>query len=237
MKPSLFFILLLIISFSCLSDEDVVHLVHGGNSVYEELTKLSMQNTLVNSAKEYEKYGHVARATNHDMAYPKDSDEYSKMNGFGILWVTSHSQLKEELPIKNLRISIENIGTIDLEPIYSFPTDEQDELVAKVLGKHRSDAIYMIPFFEEVRGATLIADYSANRTNFIIGKLEKNFPPEIGKLIKLPTVINYPDMDMFNVMLEREYPIAKELITKSEIPNKLLKAARFNRWTPQSGVP
>lgn len=195
-----------------------------------------MQNTLVNSAKEYEKYGQVARATNHDMAYPKDSDEYSKMNGFGILWVTSHSQIKEELPIKNLRISIENIGIIGLEPIYSFSTDEKDKLVAKVLGKHRSDVIYMIPFFEEVRGATLIADYSANRINFILGELEENFPPEVGKLIKLPTVINYPDKDLFNVMLEREYPIAKELITKSEMPNKLLKTARFTRWMPQNSA-
>lgn len=236
MKLSLFLIFSLAISFSCIAGDGVIHLVHSGNSVYEELTKLSMQNTLVDTAKKYEKYGQIARATNHDMAYPIDSNEYSKMNGFGILWVTSHSQLKEELPIKNLRISIENIGIIDLEPIYSFPTVEQDKLVAKVLGKYRSDAIYMIPFFEEVKGSTLIADYSLNRTNFILGKLEKNFPPEIGKPIRLPSVINYPDMDIFNVMLEREYPIAKELITKSKAPNKLLKAARFTRWTPQSGA-
>lgn len=237
MKPLLLFILSLVISISCLAGEDVIHLVGGGNSVYKELTKLSMQNTLVDTAKKYEKYGQVARATNHDMAYPKDSDEYSKMNGFGILWVTSHSQLKEELPIKNLRISIENIGAIDLEPIYSFSTIEQDELVAKVLGKHRSDAIYMIPFFEEARGSTLIADYSVNRSNFILGKLEKNFPSDIGKPTRLPAVINYPDKDMFNVMLEREYPIAKELIMKSEVSNKLLKTARFTRWTSQSSVP
>lgn len=234
MKLSFFFIFSLAISLPCFADKEIVHIVREGASVYEELSKLSMQNTLVDTAKEYEKYGQVARVTNHDMAYPKDSQEYAKMNGFGILWVTSHSQLKEELPIKNLRVSIKNIGTIDLEPIYIFLTDEQDELIAKVLGKHRSDSIYMIPFFDKVRGATLIADYSVNRTNFILGKIENNFPPEMGRPIKLPVVINYPDKRIFNIMLEREYPIAKELITHFGSPNKLLKAAR---WTPQSSAP
>lgn len=223
MKPISFIAFLLIISFTCFADDEVIHLVAGGTTIYEELSKLKMQNTLVKSAKEYKKYGQVARATHHDMAYPKDNEEYKKMGGFGVLWVTSHSQLKDELPIKNLRISIENIGTIYLDPIYSFLTDEQDKFVAKILGKNRSDAIYMIPFFEEVKGATLVADYSANRDDFILGNLGKEFPSEIGKPFKLPNEIINPDKKLFNVMLEREYPIVKNIVLNSEISNPTLK--------------
>lgn len=220
MKQISFITFLLLISFACFADDEVIHLVAGGATVYEELSKLKMQSTLVTSAKEYEKYGQVARATHHDMAYPKDSEEYKKMGGFGVLWVTSHSQLESELPIKNLRISIENIGTIYLELIYSFSADEQDEFVSKILGKNRADAIYMIPFFAEVKGATLVADYSANRFDFILGHLNKEFPSEIGKPFKLPTKIINPDKKLFNVMLEREYPIVKNVVLNSEIPNE-----------------
>jgi len=226
-----------IISISCFADENVVHLVGQGNLVYEKLSRLSMQNTLIESAKEYEKYGHVARATHHDMAYPIDPDEYVRMGGFGILWVTSHSQIKDELPIKNLRILIHDNGTIYLDPIYTFPTEEKNQFVAKVLGKYRSDSIYMIPFFEEEKGAMLLADYSANRKDFKLGGLENEYPPEVGSPIKLPGTINYPNMELFNIMLDREYPIAKDLIAEFKVTRKLHKVARFVRWTPKRAAP
>lgn len=223
MKSIFFITFFLIISLTCFADEEIIHLVAEHPPVYEKLSKLEMQNTLVESAKKYEKYGQVARATHHDMAYPKNNEEYIKMGGFGVLWVTSHSQLKDELPIKNLRISVKNIGNIYLEPIYSFLTDEQDEFIAKILGKNRADAIYMIPFFEELQGATLVADYSANRVDFILGELNKEFPAEIGPLFKLPTKIVYPDKEIFNVMLKREYPIVKSVVLNSKIPNPRFK--------------
>jgi hypothetical protein len=89
----------------------------------------------------------------------------------------------------------------------------------------------MMPFFEEEKGAILVADYSANRTDFELGDLENTFPQEIGEPIKLPKDINYPNIEVFNIMLEREYPIAKVLISGSKMPNKLPKAARFFRGT------
>ena len=213
-----------IISLPCLAADDVIHIVRGETSVNEKLTKLRMQNDLIDSAKSNEKYGEmIARATHYDMAYPKDTDEYTKLKGLGVLWVTSHSRLQEELPIKNLRVKIENMGTIGLEPIYSVKSIEQDKLVSKVYGKNRNDSIYMIPLFDEVRRATLIADYAANRTDFILGHIENEFPADIGVPFKLPTEIIYPDRKLFNAMLEREYPIVKNLVAKFEIPNPTFK--------------
>jgi hypothetical protein len=222
----LFFTILFsfIISFSCLAEGEVTHIVLGGTSVNEKLTKLRMQNDLIASAKNNEKYGErIARATHYDMAYQKDIEEYTKLKGFGVLWVTSHSRLQEELPIKNLRVMIEDIGTIGLEPIYSIKSIEQNDLVSKVYGKNRSDSIYMIPFYDEVRGAALIADYAANRTDFVLGHLDNKFPAEIGRLFKLPTKIIYPDKYLFKAMLEREYPIVKNQVIKYEIPDPTFK--------------
>jgi hypothetical protein len=224
MKLIITLIFSLSISSPCLAEDQVVHIIQGGTTVNKKLTKLRMHNTLIISAHENEKYGEmIARATHYDMAYPKDFAEYSKVKGFGILWVTSHSRLNEELPIKNLRIKMEGFGTIGLEPIYSIKTIEQNELVAKVYGKNRSDSIYKMPLYDEVRGAALIADYSANRTDFILGHVDKEFPSETGVPIKLPSKITYPDKKLFNAMLEREYPIVSNIIMRSDIPDPTFK--------------
>lgn len=221
-----------IVSLPCHAEDEVVHVVHGGASVNAKLTKLRMQNDLIKSARENEKYGEmIARATHYDMAYQKDRDEYILMNGFGVLWVTSHSRLPEELPIKNLRVRIENIGSIGLEPIYSVKSIEADNLVARVFGRNRNDSIYMIPLFDEVRGATLIADYALNRTDFILGDLENEFPADIGSPFKMPAVIVNPDRKIFNVMLEREYPIVRNLVAGADTPNPT-----FKRETAQKRV-
>lgn len=206
------FIIFLFSSLVASAEEDITHIVGGGKTTYEYLTQLKMQETLISSAQEYKKYGRIARATHHDMAYPKDKEEYSAMNGFGILWVTSHSQIQKELPIKNLRLFVEGMGAITMDPIYTFPSKERHKVVSKVLGKYRYDSIYMIPFFKEMQGATLVADYAVNRVDFVLGKIEKTYPSELGKPIKLPKQVNYPSKKHFHAMLEREYPIAKALI-------------------------
>jgi hypothetical protein len=233
MKFFITIIFSLFVFFPCFADEKVVHIIRGETSVNEKLTKLRMQNDLIDSAKENEKYGEmISRATHYDMAYPKDIDEYSKLKGFGVLWVTSHSRQEDELPIKNLRIKIENIGTIGLEPIYSIKSIEQNKLVSKVYGKNRSDSIYKIPLYNEVRGGALTADYSANRADFILGHLAKEFPSEIGEPLKLPTEIIYPDNKLFNTMLVREYPIVRNAEMKSKIPNPTFKRDAEKRGAP-----
>lgn len=221
MKLITLFVLFTISSIAIAEDE-VVHLVGSDSSSYEELSKLKMQSTLIASAEKYKQYGEVERATHHDMAFPKDREEYVAMQGFGVLWVTSHSQNPKELPIKNIRIYIKDKGTVGIDPIYVFPSKEKHQLVAKVLGKHRSDAIYMIPFYAEMQGGTLLADYSANRTDFVMGNITPTYPSEIGMPFKLSKDVTYPEKAIFRALLEREYPISKYLISNQQKPNKSL---------------
>ena len=153
MKKLVLVVLLFACGVSAAQDEGI-HLwkVNDGEGSYEPLSVPKMQERLIATAKQFEEIGPLARVSHHDMAYPKDSDEYVAMNGFGILWVTSHSQLREELPLKNLRISIDGGDTIGLERIFLFSTIEEDAIVSSVLGEYRSDAIYLVPFYKEVAG-------------------------------------------------------------------------------------
>ena len=208
--------LMILAPITAISDDNTIHIQEGGDITKEQLSQLKMQRNLIDTAKKYKQYGEIARASHHDMAFPRDRDEYIGMNGYGILWVTSHSQIKAELPIKNLRIDIWGMKEIVLEPVYSFLSNESQQLVSTVLGKYRTDSIYMIPLFKEMQGAKLVADYAINRSDFLLGNIANEFPSEIGDPLPIPKHTELPDKERFHTMLEREYPIAKNLIEKKE---------------------
>ena len=58
----------------------------------EPLTKDGLQQRLSAFAEQYKAVGSIARMINHDLAFPRNASEYRIMNGFGIMWVTAHSQ-------------------------------------------------------------------------------------------------------------------------------------------------
>ena len=149
-----------------------------------------MQQRLIATAEQFKEIGPLIRNTQFDMAYPRNSEEYGAMNGFGILWVTAHSQVPEELPLNNMRISTAGAGNIELEAYSWFLTIEEDELVASVLGRYR-------------------VDYAINRTDFVITHFEASFPDKLGVLKSLyNNEMKHPETDVFLSMLNREYPIA-----------------------------
>jgi len=191
--------------------DDPAHLIHTGKTVYEELSLSKMQQKLIDSANEYEKYGEVSRVAHYDIAIPKDRAEYQTMDGNGILWITAHSQLQEELPIKNVRVVMEKMGIFDLSPKFSVQTLEQNSKVAKVLGKYRYDGIYIIPVYDEMQNGILKLDYATNRQNFSVGKILQDCSPEIFPLLHINQNLQEPKPEEFFTMLKREYPITKEL--------------------------
>jgi hypothetical protein len=191
------------------AEADGLHVASEGGSGYEKLSTLGMQQRLIATAEQFKEIGPLARTTQFDMAYPRNSEEYGAMNGFGILWVTAHSQVPEELPLNNMRISTAGAGNIELEAYSWFLTIEEDELVASVLGRYRVDAVYLVPFYKEVAGASLLVDYAINRTDFVITHFEASFPDELGALKSLyNNEMKHPETDVFLSMLNREYPIA-----------------------------
>ena len=62
-----------------------------------------------------------------------------------------------------------------------------------------------MPFFKETAGATLVADYSMNRTGFVLGNLESIFPKELGPLKSIYDEFKYPSPGVFQKMLRREF--------------------------------
>ena len=173
------------------AQEEGIHGIRIGEASYEQLSTLRMQKRLVATAEQFKEIGPLERASHYDIAYPANSEEYDAMEGSGILWVTSHSQIQEELPLTNMRISIDGIGNLTTGTIFVVATIEEDELVSSVLGKYRSDAVYLVLFFKEVAGATLVADYSMNRTDFVLGNLESSFPRKLGPLKSINIEFKY----------------------------------------------
>ena len=70
----------------------------------EPLTKDGLQQRLSAFAEQYKAVGPIARMINHDLAFPRSASEYRIMNGFGIIWITAHSQESTELPLQNMWI-------------------------------------------------------------------------------------------------------------------------------------
>ncbi len=183
MKLQKYIIVVALLLQQAVSAEEIIHVIGKGSSSYEALSSLKLQKRLIATAAKYKKYGAVARVTHYDMAYPIDESEYQRMNGFGILWVTAHSQTQQELPIENLRLQLKGKSDISLSPSYSFMTKEKHPDAAKVLGKYRFDGIYKIPFRNGVQEALLVTDYAINRKDFALGSLEKAFSKRDGEII------------------------------------------------------
>ena len=133
---------------------------------YEPLTADALQQRLRASAQQYKDIGLITRMIHHYLASPRDSKEYRAMNGFGLLWVSAHSQLSEELPLENMRIKTVSYGVIGLQPYSWFSSIEQDDLIASVLGQYRVDSVYLVPLDKEILNCELLVDYLTNCVGF-----------------------------------------------------------------------
>ena len=178
----------------------------------EPLTKDGLQQRLSAFAEQYKAVGPIARMINHDLAFPRSASEYRIMNGFGIIWVTAHSQESTELPLQNMWIKTLNRNVIEIPPHSSFSSTEKDATVALVLGQHRMDYVYLVPLYEEALGGELFVDYSANRKDFRIAKLPLKFPDELGSLKSFKQYDGkQPEEHFVYTMLKREFPIYDQL--------------------------
>ena len=72
-----------------------IHGIRIGEASYEQLSTLRMQERLVATAEQFKEIGPLERASHYDIAYPANSEEYDAMEGAGLLWVPSHSQIQE----------------------------------------------------------------------------------------------------------------------------------------------
>lgn len=209
-------VLLIAIANHVRAQDDQIHVATADQYADKILSQMAIQSRLIESAKHYENVGRVERTIHYDFAYPANREEYLKMNGFGILWVTSHSHQRDELPLKNVRITMGPVNAILLREIAEYVSVERDALISKVFGENRSDAIYLVPLYQESQGASLLADYSLNRTDFRFGKLDHEFNRKIGTPVDIKGDIRYPEKAIFESMLAREFPAFAELNMRAD---------------------
>jgi hypothetical protein len=172
-----------------------------------------MQQRLASAAGQYAVHGKVAQIALFDIAYPKNREEYRRMNGFGVLWITALSHDPKELPLKAVRVDTRHTS-IALAPINTFRSTERNKEIVEVFGAARTDAVYLVPLFRQTQGARLLIDYARNRYNFLLGEMAKPLPPEIGTLAALLASLEYPSKEIFLPMLYREFPMNEALLTE-----------------------
>ena len=70
-----------------------------------------------------------------------------------------------------------------------------------------------MPFFKEVAGAALVADYAVNRADFLLRYFNSSFPDYLGALRSIHDEFKYPRA-AFTSMLRREFPIYYSIFEK-----------------------
>lgn len=174
----------------------------------DQLDRLPIQQNIVASAEENKKYGALARIVHHHIALPHSREQYQSEGGFAVLWVTAHSPQQQELPISKLRLYIPELGVIELEPVYTFASDERHKLAAQVLGRYRHDSAYMLPLVAEVMSASLMLDFNGDYNDHLFGYMPASYPETLGQPYSLSDeAFAYPEAPVFDAMLGRAYQL------------------------------
>jgi len=136
-----------------------------------------------------------------DLTPPADAEEYQALAGFGVLLVTAITRDGSELPIQRVYLQSDQ-GAQDLRMLSSVGSTIKDSEIAKALGQHRYDAIYLFPMNLRHESGQLLVDFAMHRSNFVLVNLplEPDAYPD-----SPPTAAVAPD-DALDRLLRREFP-------------------------------
>lgn len=165
---------LLLVTMICsgvsLKAQNYIHLV---TEKYDYIDDPSSTNAMTERIKKgaeyYAKNALVPRFAEMDFAFGANQDEYKKLNGYGVLYVSSLNQDSTEYPIKRVYFKSGNT-VIELQKIIEIQVPTSDATIKKVFGKNRVDYYYLIPYSETQLKNELLIDWSANRKDFVLGK-------------------------------------------------------------------
>lgn len=161
---------------------------------------------IADAAREYRQYAPVPRGAFYDLAWPKDTAEYRRMAGFGLILVTAVDQTAAELPIARAYIETANGRDSTLTLLGSIASEipAADTSARAVFGRYRCDALYLVPLAPQWRGSVVIIDFTQGRTGFRVGRVAETTPEEVaGATTRLAT---RPDAGAMAIMIRREYP-------------------------------
>jgi hypothetical protein len=150
------------------------HLTEEAGWVQEPTTSASIERRISEAAKRYKGYV-VPRVALIDIAFPKDQQEYEKLNKHAVLLITVITHDGDELPIRRVYIRKEK-SEIPLTRVVSWRTQTKPHSAArKVFGPHREDSYYLLPIASYFEEGALLLDLTRNRSEFLI----LDFPREL----------------------------------------------------------
>lgn len=187
--------------------EDHLHIRERTGYSSEPVSSARIDEFILETALRYQKFGAVAaRGGFHDIAFPKDSKEFHRFNGYGLLVVTAVSQDSSELPLGRVYVQGEH-GPEVLQRLFSISSavEPPDGAVAQVFGPFRADAMYLFPVHWKFKDSKLLTDFAQNRRGFQLATFPERIPPALKALPKeKPTSI--PPLEEIRQFALREYP-------------------------------
>jgi len=188
--------------------QEITHLTINLGVIDSSASISRMTHRITDAATQYESYAPVPRFVQFDYAFGSDLDEYKKLNGFGILYITSLNQDSTEYPIVHVSFNYES-GVIDLKLIGSMVIPVTDQIIKKVFGNHRIDYYYYLPYEITQLSGNLYIDWNANRKDFLLTKFPSDFTLDFvtKNKIKLPDNKKVMDDKFFDEFANREFSI------------------------------
>jgi|WetSurMetagenome_2_1015567.scaffolds.fasta_scaffold331020_1 hypothetical protein len=202
-------IFLLFFSFYCSKGQTINH--EGTPIEKSEINSMSTQlmtERIKDSAKQHKNDAPVPRATFFDFAFAADSAEFKELNTFGIFYIATLAQDKNEYPIKRVYIKTSN-EEADLIKLNSLDIPVNDSEIKNVFGENRVDYYFFIPYFYTKVSGELIIDWNINRQGFGLCK----FPYDVKLNFTIGESI-YPDKtkqlnpNALIAFMEREFHIS-----------------------------
>lgn len=187
--------------------EDHFHVLERTGYSSEPVGSARMDKRITESALRYRKYGAVAaRAGFHDIAFPKDSKEFHRLNGYGLLVVTAVSQDSSELPLRRVYVQGEH-GPEILQRLFSISSavEPPDGAIAQVFGPFRADAMYLFPVHCKFKIGKLLTDFAQNRRGFQLATFPERIPPAL-KALPTDKPTSIPPLEEIRQFAHREYP-------------------------------
>jgi hypothetical protein len=205
MKNYITFLFLLTAFYS--KSQNYIHFFNNPSPPTESVASRDVMTQRIKSdAVEYAKYAPVQRIAKMDFSFGMDLNEYKKLGGYGVLYISSLNQDSTEYPIKRVYFK-NNEKIIELKKIGEIKIPVTDSQIIHTFGSNRTDYYYLIPHYLTMQTNELLIDWSKNRKEFVLSKYPNSekldFIKDDNKFAGQGTV----DQKVLREFLLREYNI------------------------------
>ena len=166
-----------------------------------------MNKRISDAAEQYKQYAPIPRIAFYDIGYPKDAEEFERLNGHGILLVSAMSQNASELPIAKV-YAVAGGQTVELKSLKRYLSEEADPAsrVVKTFGAYRADELFLFPVYLRLQRAELLVDFAQNRTGMKLAAFDGTTPEALGALPNRRPTAQTGFENALEVFIKREYP-------------------------------